>query len=93
MNLKKLRTEKHISLAGVAGDIGINRNTLSKIEKGMSDLPARCLDKLSYLYGMSIEDIIMLHNKDIEEYRKKLLIGQLDEAQKFLNKNDKKSVV
>lgn len=92
MNLKKLRTEKHISLAGVAGDIEINRNTLSKIENGMSDLPARCLNKLSYLYGRSVEDIIMLHNKDIEEYRKKSLIGQLDEAQKFLSKNDRKSV-
>lgn len=93
MNLKRLRIDKHISLIGVAEDIKINRNTFSKIENGMTDLPARCLNKLSELYGKSVEDIIELHKKDIEEYRKKLLIEQLDEAQNFLSKNDRKSVV
>lgn len=91
-NLRRLRTEKHISLTGVSNDIKIHRDTLSKIEKGGSDLPARCVKTLAFLYGTSPEVILELHTKDIEQYNKQSLIEQLGEAQKFLNKKDRKSV-
>ena len=91
-NLKRLRIEKHISLIGVSNDIKIHRDTLSKIEKGGSDLPARCVKKLASLYGVSPKTIIEMHMKDIEQYNKESLIEQLDEAQKFLNKKDRKFV-
>lgn len=91
-NLKKLRIEKHISLVGVSNDIKIHRDTLSRIEKGCSDLPARCVKQLAFLYGTSPEVILELHAKDMEQYNKQSLIEQIGEAQKFLNKKDRNSV-
>lgn len=93
LNLKKLRVQKHISLVGVADDIKIHRDTFSRIEKGKSDLPTRCINRLATLYGTSPEVIIELHEKDIEYYNKQSLIEQMSEAQKFLNKKDRKSVI
>lgn len=93
LNLKKLRVEKHISLGGVANDIKIHRDTFSRIEKGKSDLPTRCIKQLAALYGTSPEVIIDLHEKDIQQYNKQSLIEQMSEAQKFLNKKDINSVL
>ncbi|MDU4726454.1 helix-turn-helix transcriptional regulator [Clostridium sp.] len=92
-NLKKIRQAKHISLSGVAMDLKINRDTFSRIEKGKSDLPARCINKLSELYGVTPADIINLHQKDREEFSKSDLLNQLTEAEFFLTSNDIKSVI
>ena len=92
-NLKKARLDKHISLIGVAKDIKIHRDTFSKIEKGESDLPARCLKRLATLYGLTLGEIVELHEKDREEFNKKSLIEQIGKAQKFLSKKDRISVI
>lgn len=93
MNLKQKRAEKHISLKGVSEEINIHRDTFSKIEKGLSDLPTRCINKIAFLYGTTPEEIIELHEKDIQKQAAKVsLIEQMDKAQIFLKSNDRKYV-
>lgn len=65
MGLKDIREQKHITLKGVSKELNLHRNTLAKIEEGMAELPTRCLRKLSGIYGISIEEVIEIHEEDI----------------------------
>lgn len=93
MELKQLRLDKHITLVGASKEIDIPRDRLSRIEKGISDLPARCVIKLAELYSTTPDNIITLHQKDIETFCKKDLLGELDRAEFFLKSKDIKSVI
>jgi putative transcriptional regulator len=57
MNLKKLREESGIKAYKVAEKLGISRVQLNNIEKGKCKLDTLKIEKLSEIYGKSINEI------------------------------------
>ena len=64
--MKELRTSKGISVSFVAKKLGISRNRLYKIENGETTLPAEFIPVLSYLYGVTPDEII---ERRVEEWK------------------------
>ena len=64
--MKELRRSKGITATFVAKKLGISRDRLSRIENGDSSLPAEFIPVLSYLYGVTPDEII---ERRVEEWK------------------------
>lgn len=76
-NIKKYRTEKKLSQAELARLCGFDsdnsRSTISKIEKGVNDVPASTLKSIAKALGVSVCDL----TQNTEEMQKKMLLHNL----------------
>lgn len=76
-NIKKYRTEKGLSQAELAKLCGFDkdnsRSTISKIEKGINDVPASTLKAIAKALGKSVCDL----TQNTEEMQKKMLLHNL----------------
>jgi len=92
-NIKKLREEKGLLQKQVAAEIGLKPAHYNKIEKGIVEPSISILDKLSKLYGVTIDQIIHLENGVPKEVmiEDKNLIEKVRLIDK-LDKKDKKTV-
>ncbi|RLC31184.1 MAG: DNA-binding protein, partial [Deltaproteobacteria bacterium] len=55
--IRKLRTERKITLEGLAEKTGLTIGYLSKIERGLSSLPIATLDRIATALQIQITDI------------------------------------
>lgn len=67
--LKDLREDEDKSQAEVAKFLNIHQTTLSKYEKGTTDIPTEILSKLADYYRTST-DYILLRTNDKRPYKK-----------------------
>lgn len=76
-NIKKYRTSKGLSQAELAKRCGFDkdnsRSTISKIEKGINDVPASTLKALAKALEVSVCDL----TQNTEEMQKKMLLHNL----------------
>lgn len=76
-NIKKYRTEKGLSQAELAKLCGFDssnsRSTISKIEKGVNDVPASTLKAIAKALGVTVCDL----TQNTEELQKKMLLHNL----------------
>lgn len=76
-NIKKYRTEKGLSQAELAKLCGFDsdnsRSTISKIEKGVNDVPASTLKAIAKALGVTVCDL----TQNTEEMQKKMLLHNL----------------
>ncbi len=56
--LRTLRESKGISISFVAETLGINRDTVKRLESGITEMRVDWLPKLSYLYGITKEELM-----------------------------------
>ncbi len=56
-NIKKLREEMGLTQVNIANFLNVDQSMISKIEKGERSLSVDMLEKLSYLFGVTIDDI------------------------------------
>ena len=56
--LRTLRESKGISISFVAEALGINRDTVKRLESGITEMRVDWLPKLSYLYGITKEELM-----------------------------------
>lgn len=56
-NIKKMREEMGLNQANIAQFLNVNQNTISKAEKGEVALSVDMLEKLSCLFGVTVEAI------------------------------------
>lgn len=56
--LRTLRESKGISISFVAETLGINRDTVKRLENGITEMRVDWLPKLSYLYGITKEELM-----------------------------------
>ena len=63
--LKKTRMEKNKSQLEIAKQLGISESYYSMIEKGerRKDMPISMVQKLSEIFGISIEEILKMENE------------------------------
>ena len=57
-HLRLLRTQRNISQEKLAEEIGISRPTYLQIEKGERELTVTEAQKLSGIFGMTLEDFL-----------------------------------
>ena len=57
--IRHLRTERHLSQEALAASAGINRVTLSKIERGVEDVGVVRLHRLATVLGVGIGDLFV----------------------------------
>ena len=57
LRLKVLRVKSTIETTEAARFVGITRNQLNKYERGLTEQPLNIVDRLSMLYGSSLEYI------------------------------------
>lgn len=73
--LMALRESKGISISFVAETLGISRDTVKRLENGITEMRVDWLPKLSYLYGVTKEELMegYLNERGIAnvEHRKK----------------------
>ncbi|MBB6003666.1 helix-turn-helix domain-containing protein [Arcicella rosea] len=55
--IRKLRTKNNFTLTQLGAKLGIDSGALSKIETGKKEFDEKCLVKLSYIFGLDIEDL------------------------------------
>lgn len=65
--MKKLRESKGIKANFVASKLGISRDRLVRIEKGLVTLPTEFIPTLAELYGVSNDEIIKMR---LDEWKK-----------------------
>lgn len=56
--IKSLRTQLHLSQDYVAKYLGVNRSTYTQMENGNRKILAEEIDKLSTLYGVSVDSLL-----------------------------------
>lgn len=56
-NVKKLRERMGLNQSNLAKFLNIDQSMISKIENGERSLSADMLEKLSYLFGITIDDM------------------------------------
>lgn len=56
-NIKKLRIERGFSQVNLAEFLKVDQSLISKIEKGERNLSADMIERLSFLFGVSIDVI------------------------------------
>lgn len=66
--LKALRTQRGWSLDQLAGDSGVSRATLSRLENAEVSATAQVLGKLAAAYGLSISRLIALAEEGFEAH-------------------------
>ena len=91
-NIKKIREQKELLQKQVASDLGIGYTNYNKMENGYREPSVNELDKLSKLFGMTVDQIInfdgdipsevTVEDKPNNEQLK--LIQQLDEEDKTI---------
>jgi transcriptional regulator with XRE-family HTH domain len=62
-NIKKLREQKGVLQKQVAAEIGLKPAHYNKIEKGLVEPSVVIMDKLSQLYGVTIDQIVHLEGE------------------------------
>lgn len=89
-NIKKLREDKGLLQKQIAAEIGLKPAHYNKIENGIVEPSVDILDKLSKLFGLSIDQIVHLDESTPQEVvvedktttEQLKLIQQLDEEDK-----------
>lgn len=89
-NIKKIREQKGLMQKEVATAAGIHASNYSKIEKGEREPSIDALDKISVLFGMTVDQVIHFEGKIPKEVKikdktvteKLQLIEQLEEEDK-----------
>lgn len=77
-NLKNAREELGLTLSSVAKNTGIRASTLSKIENGFQQIDVSLVAKLAEHYGVKINHIIEIEEREVGDQRKR----KLDEVMK-----------
>lgn len=77
--LKRLRNENKYTQKFVSEAIGVNKQTYSGYENGASEPNAEVLVRLSYLYKISVDDIVQ---KNILVRDKQDMLNSLSKAEK-----------
>jgi transcriptional regulator with XRE-family HTH domain len=89
-NIKKIRKEKGLQQKQVALELGIDQSNYNKIENGKREPSIELLDKLSKLFGISVDEILN-PDKDVPKevtvedkttMEKLRLIQELDEDER-----------
>jgi transcriptional regulator with XRE-family HTH domain len=89
-NIKKIREQKKLLQKDVAAAAGLHPANYNKTEKGEREPSIEALDKISKLFGMTVDDIIHFEGKMPKEVKikdktvneKLQLIDQLEEEDK-----------
>jgi transcriptional regulator with XRE-family HTH domain len=71
--IKQLREERGFSQSFIAERLEISRQSYMAIERGQRDLTLQEAEKLSDLYGISIEDLTMVSIPKYEKYKEMIL--------------------
>lgn len=71
-NLKYYRKQNHITQSELASKLNISHQTISNYEKGIRDCSLDTLIKLSEIFGVSTDDLLMKDNSDENSYEKLL---------------------
>lgn len=71
-NLKYYRKQNHMLQADLAAKLNISHQTISNYEKGIRDCSLDTLIKLSEIFGVSTDDLLMKDNSDENSYEKLL---------------------
>lgn len=58
MELKSIRTKKHLTQADVASYLGIARNTYTQYEQGLHKVPPEILCKLADFFEVSVDELL-----------------------------------
>jgi transcriptional regulator with XRE-family HTH domain len=86
-NLRRLRTDRGISLAGVAGQAGISVPTLSRIETNKQSMEVGLLMKLAAILHVSAAEILAggAEKEDVESLSRRVAaLPAADRARIFL---------
>ena len=67
-NLKEYRKGFGFSQDQVASFIGVDRSTISLYENAEREIPITHLEKLSDLYAVELEDLILKSNKTVARF-------------------------
>ncbi|WP_310557272.1 helix-turn-helix domain-containing protein [Flavobacterium sp.] len=90
-NIKKIREQKGMMQKEIASIANMQASNYSKIESGQRDISVEALDKISKLFGMTVDEIIYFEDKktpkpitveDKTVNEKIHLISQLEEEDK-----------
>ena len=71
--LRFLRTERDLSQITVAKQLGLSRASYLALEHGSRELSLREAVKVTTLYGIRIDDLIVNHKPDFEKYKMMVL--------------------
>ncbi len=71
--LRFLRTERNLSQITVAKQLGLSRASYLALEHGSRELSLREAIKVTTLYGIRIDDLIVNHKPDFEKYKMMVL--------------------
>jgi len=90
-NIKKIREQKGLLQKQIASHLDLDKSSYSKLEKGLREVKVSELQKLSSIFGMTLDQIvnfegnvpkeITIEDKSIIEQMK--LIGQLEEEDRI----------
>lgn len=69
-NLKYYRKLKHMSQSDLGLKLNISHQTVSTYEKGLRDCSLNTLIKLSEIFEISTDDLLMKDNSDDNSYEK-----------------------
>jgi transcriptional regulator with XRE-family HTH domain len=91
-NIKRLRKEKGLQQKQIAIELGIDQSNYNKMENGKREPSIEVLNKLSGLFGVSVDDIINpgkeapkeVTIEDKTTYEQVRLIQQLDDDDKHM---------
>lgn len=83
--LKRLRQEKNWSQEKLAEEIGVKRLAVSKYESGQSKPSAETLQKISEVFGVSIDYLLAEDSKKLteKEIKDKTLLEYVSEIEKM----------
>ena len=62
-NIKNLREDMHLTQSGLAHFLKVDQSLISKIEKGKREISTDMLEKISCLFGITIDSI---ENENVE---------------------------
>jgi transcriptional regulator with XRE-family HTH domain len=57
-NIKKVRKEKGVQQKAVAQEIGLDQSSYNKIENGKREPSVEVLQKLSVIFGVTVDDLL-----------------------------------